>query len=216
MLRNKHQFAIAEMFYSIQGEGHFAGTPAYFIRLAGCNRECPFCDTDHTVKFHGTAEEIVSIILARTKHIELSPLTVILTGGEPFEQPINEIGLEIKDRCNWRVHVESNGEGQYKPIWPKPSDSWSYRAFDWLTISPKEQHALNTMAGDECKIVYPSNIDPNKYRRDNPDFACWYIQPLWDKDEIKRQETMNQAIDFVKCNPVWRLSLQTHKMIGVQ
>ncbi len=183
-----HTYAINEIFYSIQGEGFWAGSAAWFIRFAGCNLRCPFCDTDYSALYVMTAEEI--------KHSLGHPRGTIcvITGGEPLLQikegdrliaGLHDIGM--------RIHIETNGTQSI------PS------GIDWVTVSPKGSQVV--FSGDEIKVIYQGqNLE--QYKTEG--FVHHYLQPCWgDSDSLA------MAIAAVKENPLWRLSLQTHKFIGI-
>lgn len=154
---------INEIFYSIQGEGFWTGTPAIFIRFAGCNLDCIFCDTDHSCKYTISVRRLVEKIKQyKCKHI-------VLTGGEPALQINNEfIRLLIGE--GYYVQIETNGTREL------PNN------LDWITISPKADWEVKT--GDELKVVYQGQ-DLGKY--ENADFKYYYLQP---ESEVNITETI--------------------------
>src|SRR5579862_2296776 len=135
---------LAEIFYSIQGEGAFTGTPAVFVRLAGCNLSCDFCDTDYSLKFFASPAEIV----ARVQHIGGDCPMVILTGGEPLAQRETLDLIEALRRDERRVHIESNGT-----IFTElPADVW-------LCVSPKERPDARMIArANELKLIVDERV----------------------------------------------------------
>ena len=136
--------ALAELFYSVQGEGTWTGTPAVFVRLAGCNLACRFCDTDYATKAFASVTEIV----ARVRELGGDCPMVVLTGGEPFVQRETSdliAALRVDGR---RVHVESNGTVAV----PLPADVW-------LTVSPKERlHPQMAARANEVKLVVDGRV----------------------------------------------------------
>ena len=199
---------INEIFYSIQGEGHFTGRAATFIRLAGCNLKCPFCDTDHRGFKLMTPDEIVSAISRnRSPH-------VVITGGEPALH--NLIPLIDALHADGRyIQVETNG------TLPLPS------SIDWVTCSPKDTQVKLTHI-DEIKQLYlPRFLDGN----DTPDLtvnrllpdrpealgvSCYSLQPCDVGERYTNHRLLAAAIDYIGRNPRWRLSLQTHKLIDIK
>jgi organic radical activating enzyme len=190
--------ALAETFYSVQGEGAWTGTPAVFVRLAGCNLNCRFCDTDYSL----TAFASVAGIVARVRELGGSCPMVILTGGEPLAQRETADLIEALRRDGRRVHVESNGS---VPV-PLPDDVW-------LTVSPKERlHPLMAARANEVKLIVDGRV-PEEWLaafagRDVPTF----LQP-----EGNKPANVALALDAAKASPGrFRLGLQTHKFIGVR
>lgn len=127
-------YRVNEIFYSLQGEGFWTGTPAVFVRLSGCNLRCPFCDTDHAAYVAMAADEIVARVT------EFPAETVVITGGEPSLQ-LDETLVDALHRAGRRVHVETNGTR------PLPAD------VDWVTCSPKQGGAVALGHIDELKLV---------------------------------------------------------------
>ena len=212
-------YAVKEMFYTLQGEGAHAGTPAVFVRFAGCNlwsgREedrvrdaakggcARWCDTDFrgTDGAHGgryTAEEMALAVVA------LWPTpsgikTVVLTGGEPTLQLDAPLVDALHDR-GFRVHVETNGTGHV------PS------AVNWITVSPKPPSVPRLQRYNEVKAVLCDAHGVEQWAHLAP--LC-YLQPLYSPDEGRRSENLQRCIRYVMDHPHWRLSLQTHKMVGL-
>lgn len=206
-------YAVKEMFLTLQGEGMQAGRRAVFIRFAGCNlwtgreqdREkavCQFCDTDF-VGTDGTyggrydAAGLADRALALWAD-EGDPFTVI-TGGEPMLQLDAPLIAILKDR-GFTIAVESNGTIAAPP------------GIDWLCISPKAGSEVVQRSGQEVKVVWPQpGLDMADIAR--WDFPHHLIQPM-DGPDIRANE--QAAIDFVLANPGWRLSIQTHKLLGLR
>lgn len=191
------KYRVNEIFYSVQAEGANAGRPAAFVRFAGCNLKCPFCDTDHEPCTEMTKEEIEAEVA------RVSPMgaMVVFTGGEPTIQ------LSLDEMlCYGRyLAMETNG------IVPAPS--W----VRWVTISPKIKLPLGALAlANELKFLH-GQFDDN-YLLEVGEWAqgrgipC-YIQPTADKDG---KFDALPAVEFAKRHPYWRLSLQFHKLIDIR
>jgi len=206
-------YAVKEMFLTLQGEGMQAGRRAVFIRFAGCNlwtgREqdratavCRFCDTDFvgTDGDHGgryEAADLADRALALWNG-EGAPFAVI-TGGEPMLQLDPPLIAALKQR-GFTIAVESNGTIAAPP------------GIDWLCISPKAGSEVVQRSGQEVKVVWPQPaLDMEDIA--NWDFPHHLVQPM-DGPDIRANE--QAAIDFVLANPSWRLSIQTHKLLGLR
>lgn len=187
---------LAEIFYSIQGEGAFSGTPAVFVRLAGCNLSCDFCDTDYSLKFLGSVGQVV----ARVDEIGGDCPMVILTGGEPLAQRETLVLIEALRRKGKRVHIESNGT-IYTEL---PEDVW-------LTVSPKERvDTRMAQRANEVKLIVDGRV-PKEHLDLFKDKPLILLQP-----EGNKPANIELALDYAKAHPQrFRLSLQTHKFIGV-
>ncbi len=189
--------ALAEIFYSIQGEGTWTGTPAVFVRLAGCNLACDFCDTDYSTK----SLEAVDAVVAAVRAAGAACPTVILTGGEPLAQTETLALIDALRRDGRRVHVESNGT-IYAPL---PADVW-------LCVSPKERVDPRMAArADEAKLIVDRRV-PEEHLPLFADKSVVLLQP-----EGNRPANVAVALEYVKAHPQrFRLSLQTHKFIGIR
>lgn len=181
------------MFYSLQGEGRYTGTPAIFIRFAGCNLKCSFCDTKHQEGAELTEDEIINKIK------EYPSKFVVLTGGEPTMQ-INEGFVNKLHENGYYVAIETNG------TFICPDN------VDWITCSPKYKKVVLKRI-DELKVVYQGQ-DMEQYN--DLQAKEYYLQPCDYKDEEKNQININNTINFIKQNPKWKLSLQTQKILNVQ
>lgn len=196
---------INEIFYSIQGEGCFAGKPAIFIRFSGCNLACPFCDTD----FRSGMEMSIAQIIEHIREIGKACRFVVLTGGEPTLQVTEQFVDALQD-AGYLVAMETNGT---RP-WPGN--------LDWVTVSPKdifcgERAALceDNPWADEIKVVY--NGENGHLLAKYEDLAsALYIQPCDTGNPAKNAEILKSAIEWLKDNPDWKLSLQTQKIINVK
>ncbi|MEO9171184.1 MAG: 7-carboxy-7-deazaguanine synthase QueE [Candidatus Baltobacteraceae bacterium] len=188
---------LSEIFYSIQGEGMWSGTPAVFVRLAGCNLACDFCDTDYSLKFIRSIAEVVSDVREAGGECPM----VILTGGEPLAQADAPALIDALRADGRRVHIESNGT-VYTDL---PEDVW-------LCVSPKERvDARMALRADEAKFIVDERI-PEEHLALFSDKRTILLQP-----EGNKRRNIDLAVDYAKANPArFRLSLQTHKMIGVR
>jgi 7-carboxy-7-deazaguanine synthase len=207
-------YSIKEIFHSLQGEGVNVGQPAVFLRFAGCNlwsgREedrakavCRFCDTD----FVGTdgegggrfasADALADAVLAAWPEGRANRF-VVCTGGEPLLQLDAALTAALHAR-GFRVAVETNGT-QSVP-----------EGVDWLCVSPKSDAPLAVQRGDELKLVFPQ-ADAQPERFEHLAFRHFLLQPM---DGPERARNTGLAVEYCKARPQWRLSLQTHKLIGI-
>jgi 7-carboxy-7-deazaguanine synthase len=208
-------FAVKEMFYSLQGEGRHAGRPAVFCRFAGCNlwsgREsdrqtaaCDFCDTDFVgVDGEGGGRFDGPQALADAVERMWSGVGgrrfAVLTGGEPLLQVDDELIAALHAR-GFEVAIETNGT--------LPVSS----PIDWITVSPKGASKLVQTSGDELKLVFPqANVDPASF--EGLAFSHFLLQP---KDGPDRDTNMADAIAYCLRHPHWKLSLQTHKYMSIR
>ena len=198
-----NQYAIVETFHSIQGEGFWAGCNAFFIRLAGCDVHCPWCDqkeTWTTKKYPRlSAPEILNLVNeANTEHI-------IITGGEPLLYNLDEL-TQVLAKSGAKLHIETSGAHRFSGY------------FDWVTFSPKtylHPHPSIYDRVDELKVVVDTPKDLQwaelqAQKITNPK-ALKYLQPQWDKPE-----TQEMIFNYILNHPQWRMSLQTHKFLGVR
>ena len=210
-------YAVKEIFYTLQGEGFHSGRPAVFLRFAGCNlwtgREddraaavCKFCDTDFLGigpdggKF-ATAEALADAVAARwpARGDGGSRRFVVCTGGEPLLQ-LDTDAIDALHARGFAVAVETNGTQ------PAP------RGLDWICVSPKADAPLVLTAGDELKLVYPQERgEPEKFEQF--DFGHFFLQPM-DGPNIAGNSQL--AIEYCLQNPRWRLSVQSHKPLGIR
>jgi 7-carboxy-7-deazaguanine synthase len=188
---------LAEIFYSLQGEGTWTGTPAVFVRLAGCNLSCSFCDTDYALKFFASVDEVVT----RVRNEGGDCPMVILTGGEPLAQRESRALIDALRADGRRVHIESNGTLATE----LPDDIW-------LTVSPKERLApAMAQRANEAKLIVDGRV-PEEWLAAFPQTTRVFLQP-----EGNKPANVALAVDAAKRDPHrLRLSLQTHKFIGVR
>jgi 7-carboxy-7-deazaguanine synthase len=188
----------AETFYSVQGEGTWTGTPAVFVRLAGCNLNCRFCDTDYSLKEYASVESVV----ARVRELGGACPTVILTGGEPLAQRESSTLIDALRRDGRRVHIESNGSIAVD----LPDDVW-------LTVSPKERLDPRMAArANEVKLIVDGRV-PLEWL----DVFAGRSVPTFLQPEGNKAANIALALEAAKALPERvRLGLQTHKFIGVR
>lgn len=207
-------YRIKEIYFTQQGEGSNTGRDFVFVRFSGCNlwsgKEknrksaiCQFCDTD----FYGTdginggvysanqlIEKIKSLWVSRDDNI-----AVVLTGGEPLLQVNDELVAALKQEEIY-IAVETNGT----------LDAPDH--IDWICMSPKANTEIKLKKGNEIKVIFPQeSLDPEKFSLF--DFSEFYLQPM---DSNKYQENLNATITYCQKNPKWKLSLQTHKILGIR
>ena len=207
-------YAVKEMFFTLQGEGARTGRPAVFVRFAGCNlwsgREqdrasavCQFCDTqfvgtdgDGGDKFE-TAEALAAA--AFSKWPGGGAPYVVCTGGEPLLQ-LDAALIEALHDCGFEIAIETNGTLAAPP------------GIDWICVSPKANAGFVQRHGDELKLVFPqAGADPERYA--HLPFTNFFLQPM---DGPSREANTSAAIAYCMQRPQWRLSLQTHKMLGLR
>ena len=207
-------YTIKEIYFTLQGEGFHTGRPSVFIRFSGCNlwsglekdrknAICNWCDTD----FVGTDGknggkyskiEIRNIIIDLWPKDQSSKPYIICTGGEPLLQ-VDESFIEIIQNAGFEIGLETNGT-------IIPPDG-----IDWICVSPKANAKLNLVKGNELKVVYPQfGIDPRVYEK--LEFDHFFIQPM---DGDGQDEAIKKSEKFVMKHPQWKLSLQTHKLLGI-
>jgi 7-carboxy-7-deazaguanine synthase (Cx14CxxC type) len=211
-------YSVKEMYYTLQGEGAQTGRAAVFLRFAGCNlwsgREehraaavCRFCDTE----FVGTDgpgggkfATAAALAAAACTHwpagdADTAPY-VVCTGGEPLLQ-LDTAAIDALHDAGFEIAVETNGTIEAPP------------GIDWLCVSPKANAELQQRSGDELKLVYPqSEADAQPERFSDLDFANFFLQPC---DNAEQEANTRRAVDYCLKDPRWKLSLQTHKIIGI-
>lgn len=208
-------YKIKEIFYTLQGEGFHSGRPAVFCRFSGCNlwsglekdRDkaiCKFCDTDfwgmdgsHGGKY--TAESLAKRITSLWPSGSNEPVFAVCTGGEPALQ-MDEHLVQVFHENGIEIAIETNG------TLPLP------KGIDWICVSPKANTSIQITRGDELKLVFPQQENiPEDF--ESLDFAHFYLQPL---DDALQQEHIQQCVAYCQLHPKWKLSLQTHKIIGIE
>ncbi|HMQ06705.1 MAG TPA: 7-carboxy-7-deazaguanine synthase [Saprospiraceae bacterium] len=211
-MKTKH-YKVKEIYYTLQGEGFHTGRPAVFCRFAGCNlwtgREedrhkaiCRFCDTDFwgTDGINGgsyTSVELTDFIVS-TFPPGIGKPFVVCTGGEPALQMDDEL-IRAFHHAGLEIAIETNG------TIPLPEN------IDWVCVSPKADTEIVVQTGDELKLVYPQlENHPGLYEHLN--FRHYYLQPL---DDELQSRNIAESVAYCLKNPKWKLSLQTHKFIGI-
>ncbi len=211
-------YAVKEMFLTLQGEGIQAGRRAVFARFAGCNlwsglekdratAVCQFCDTDF-VGMDGegggrfqNAAAFATAVAAKWGEGDDARF-VVLTGGEPMLQ-VDDALIDALHEAGFEIAIESNGTLAVP------------RSIDWICISPKAGSETVQRSGDELKLVWPQSGSDWKAMQDW-DFANHLLQPMDARlDQAANDENLAEAIAFVQTHPKWRLSLQTHKILGL-
>ena len=195
-------YKINEIFRSLQGEGYHTGTPAVFVRFSGCNLHCAFCDTEHQ---EGKMLSMQDIVDAINQYPDV-PM-VVLTGGEP-SLFVDEAFVEaLKRQTNKRVAMETNGTRRLPA------------GLDWVTLSPKTGFEGGDAAPyiltccDELKVVYCGQ-DLSQY--DGIQARHRFLQPCYCEDEEQCRAGMKACVEAVLRHQGWRLSLQTHRILGIQ
>ena len=223
-------YRINSIFYSLQGEGHNTGRAALFVRFSGCNLRCPFCDTDFASFREMTAEEIIAALALAAPSLSSAAAPsavsasggfaagsrpslpmVVLTGGEPTLQA-DEPLIDLLHQQGFFVAMESNGTR------PAPTN------LDWLTVSPKnwwntegEWWRENTSAISELKIVFDEDTPARlSSLHPSPSTLHLYLQPCDTGDPVRNAHILRCCVEYIKEHPQWRLSLQTHKLIGIE
>ena len=193
-------YRVNEIFYSIQGEGRWAGRAAVFVRFSGCNLKCPFCDTDFTAYREMTANDILGEVSAVGSDCRF----IVITGGEPTLQVDAKL-VDLLHERGYYLAMETNGTH------PVPE------GIDWITCSPKSAFVANGIVAineaSEVKVVFDGihevsdcGIAANYY----------YVQPCDVGDKDRNAQILKQTVAFVQSHPRWQLSLQLHKIINVR
>lgn len=196
-------YRINEIFYSLQGEGRNTGRAAVFVRFAGCNLRCPFCDTEFDTYREMSAEEILTEINSLSPQTTDSRPLIVLTGGEPTLQ-VDEGLIDLLHQDGFEVAMESNGTR------PAPAN------LDWLTVSPKQKPVRQHC--NEVKVVFDEGSDPEELIQHltSDSRPLLYLQPC-DTGDAERNKAITQAcVMYIMKHPQWRLSLQTHKLIDIK
>lgn len=192
------KYPVNEIFYSLQGEGYHTGTPSVFVRFSGCNLACPFCDTDHWGARRMSAGDILEAIAPYpARH-------VVLTGGEPSLY-VDDALLESLHGAGKYVAIETNGTR------PLPG------GIDWVTLSPKDHvvpgaHVVLREC-DELKVVFCDAATLPSF--DHIRAKHHFLQPC-DTGDGTAGQIVRDTVEYCKAHPQWRLSLQTHKFLGIR
>ena len=208
-------YQVKEIFYTLQGEGRQAGRASVFLRFAGCNlwtgrkqdraaAVCNFCDTDFvgtdgvgggTFK---TATDLAKAVADQWPDAHAGAPYVVMTGGEPLLQVDTPL-IDALHEQGFEIAVETNGTIA------------APHGIDWICVSPKANAELNQTRGNELKLVYPQETAmPERF--EHLDFDFFMLQPM---DGADVQKNTEQCVAFCRDHPRWRLSLQTHKVLGI-
>lgn len=193
---------IVETFHSVQGEGAWVGTNAFFIRLALCDVGCPWCDTKISWSDKRHPRRSIADLVAEA--VAAQPAFVVITGGEPLMHDLSDL-TEALHQAGLRVHLETSGSHPFSG------------QFDWVTLSPKPFKPpldANYAHVDELKVVIAQPEDlvwAETQSARTPEAAVRYLQP-----EASHPENQALVFNYVLQHPQWRISLQTHKLLGVR
>ena len=210
---------IVEKFHSLQGEGFHTGKSAFFIRLAGCEVGCSWCDTKHSWNSKNYPLFSIDSLLREIIKARLNGAAfIVLTGGEPLQHNLDELCKIIKNRTESsklnpiKIHIETSGVNDFSGF------------FDWITLSPKRHNPPQDFFLEKCnevKIIINDSNDiefarniKNKIfdiKNQNNNEKKFFVQPAWNSNKGYKL-----AIEFAKRNPDWTLSLQTHKYLSIQ
>jgi organic radical activating enzyme len=196
------QYPVMEMFYSLQGEGYHQGKAAFFIRLAGCDVGCVWCDVKDS--WDASKHPVLSIQEIVNAALEHPARLAIVTGGEPLLHDLDPLTTALK-AAGFQTNIETSGSSPMSGQW------------DWVCLSPKKFKAPlseNMALAHELKVVVFNNSDfkwaETYAKQTNPDCKL-FLQPEWDK----QTQITPVVIEYVKANPKWELSAQLHKYIQV-
>ncbi len=204
MSKINHQthLPIVETFHSIQGEGSWMGANAFFIRLAGCDVGCPWCDTK--ISWNVKRHPEIAIADLVIEAVNAKPAIVVITGGEPLMHDLTELTSQLKVR-GLQIHLETSGSHPFSG------------EFDWVTFSPKQfKHPHDSIYEqvNELKVVIKNDMDLSWAEQNAikiPVNADKYLQPEWETFNSK-----DLVLQYVLSHREWRVSIQTHKLLGVR
>jgi organic radical activating enzyme len=193
---------VVETFHSIQGEGAWAGTNAFFIRLGGCEIGCPWCDTKHSWNPKRHPQCSIASLAAAAKAV--NPAIVVITGGEPTLHDLTGLTVTLRS-IGLRVHLETSG------AYPLTGE------FDWVTLSPKQfkppqdsvfaaAHEVKVVVSNAADLVWAENQGAKISAQ-----TVKYLQPEWNSPA-----SLALIFDYILHHPEWRMSLQTHKYMQVR
>jgi 7-carboxy-7-deazaguanine synthase len=201
-LMPEHTLPVMEAFYTVQGEGAYAGSPAYFIRLGGCDVGCHWCDVKESWDADAHPKQSISSIVEEA--IKSGGKIVVVTGGEPLMYNLDELTAQLKS-AGLRTHIETSGAYPLSGQW------------DWICFSPKKFKApveeFYQMASELKVIVYHrSDLSWAEGHAQKLHEGCkLYLQPEWSREKAM----VPLIVEYVKKNPRWSISLQTHKYMNV-
>lgn len=182
---------VNDIFYSLQGEGRNTGRAAIFIRFAGCNLKCPFCDTDFSQYVEMSDEDILNRIKSYPSRF------VVLTGGEPSLQ-VDRLLVDLLHSHGYELAMETNGTN---PI---------VDGIDWITCSPKGNTVIKRC--NELKCIFEETTQVPDDHGISAEYK--YLQPCDVQDAERNAQIVKRCFDYILQHPEWRMSLQTHKLVG--
>ena len=199
---NKIVLPIMEIFYSIQGEGFHSGTPAVFIRLSGCDVGCVWCDVKESWEVKPKQLQTIEEIVYQVKKHPTS--FIVITGGEPAMYNLEPLTQELKKEGK-KIAIETSG------VYPIRG------TFDWICFSPKKfksPHGESYQTANELKVIIFNKSDfewAENHRKNVSESTHLFLQPEWNK----KDRLLPAIIDYIKENPHWKLSLQTHNYVNI-
>jgi 7-carboxy-7-deazaguanine synthase len=199
---NGSSLPVMEHFYTLQGEGFHTGKAAYFIRLAGCDVGCVWCDVKES--WDASKHPLLSLDFLIEELKKTAAEIVVITGGEPLLHDLTALTNTLKQN-NFKTHIETSGSSPLSGTW------------DWITLSPKKFKTpllQNLPHASELKIVVFNKSDfawAEKWAAFVSPSCKLYLQPEWSKADV----VTPLIVDYIKAHPQWQLSLQTHKYINV-
>lgn len=201
-LKNGELLPLVESFYTIQGEGYNTGKAAFFIRLGGCDVGCRWCDAKET--WNPAVFPPVPIDQIVSKCLEYPARSIVITGGEPLNYPLDPLCLLLKEN-DLEIFLETSGSKELTGF------------YDWICLSPKKnQPPLEEIfaKADELKVIVQDESDfiwAEDNRRMVNDECQLFLQPEWSRSKI----ILPEIIEYVKRHPAWKISLQTHKYMNI-
>ena len=201
-LQNGTMLPLMEDFYSIQGEGFYSGSPAYFLRIGGCDVGCSWCDVKESWDAHKHPLTEVDVMIS--KILKYPCDTVVVTGGEPLMWDMTYLTQSLREK-KINTHLETSGSHKLTGDW------------DWICLSPKKwQKPLLEIIPfvNELKIIIKNKHDfiwAEEQKKNISKICKPYLQPEWNKKE----KIMPTIVDYVMKNPEWNISLQTHKYLQI-
>ena len=202
MVQKKENLPLMEAFYTIQGEGFHAGKAAYFIRLAGCDVGCVWCDVKES--WDASLHPEVSVPKIVEEAAQFPARMAVVTGGEPLMYDLSNLTAELKNN-NFTTNIETSGVYDVTGEW------------DWICFSPKkfkEPHPSIYNLANELKVIVYNKSDfafAEKFAEKVNENCILLLQPEWSLQD----KMLPQLIDYVKINPKWKVSLQTHKFMNI-
>ena len=202
VLAGGKRLPLVEDFYTIQGEGFHTGKPAYFIRLGGCDVGCAWCDAKYTWNPRLYPPTDIDVVVERA--VACAAQSIVITGGEPLMYPLGALTSELRER-GLKIFLETSGSHPFSGV------------FDWVCLSPKrKQPPLEEafLKADELKVIIESEADfewaESNAAKVGAD-CMLYLQPEWSVSE----RMMPSIVEYVKSNPRWNISIQSHKFMRI-